>query len=226
MFLDGTWILPESISTLLGTPWPSHRGGLLLMKTFTVYENAARFHVVQTIFLWTWGDIEHRRVCRLPIFYKLSREKEIVELAVLQAQFRSRVCDASFEIQLFESWVETDVFLSRYNRWTQTSAVALVSETFVSLPLPLFSNRVEFPFPKETPFKSSSPWCKAANNPEYGFRCVVPASVKDKSFQRVFKRHSAKVRNYIQSDDISLRIFHFCVRLFKILSWKLFAYVR
>ncbi len=116
MFLDGTWSLPESISTLLGTPWPSHRGGVLLMKTFTVYENAVRFHGIQ--FFCRLG-VTLNIVCRLPI-YKLSREKEIAELAVLQAQFRSRVCDASFEIQLFESRVETDVFLSRYNRWIRT----------------------------------------------------------------------------------------------------------
>ncbi len=106
---------------------------------------------------------------------------------------------------------QTFFYLGIIVGYVQTSAVALFLKHLFHF-LFLFSNRVEFPFPKETPFKSSSPWCKAANNPEYGFRCVVPASVKDKSFQRVFKRHSAKVRNCIQSDDISPRIFHFCVR--------------
>jgi len=55
--------------------------------------------------------------------------------------------------------------------------------------------RLEFPYPKETPFKDKSVVVKEtnANITEYNHSVKVPLNIKDKTCQRVFKRQSAKV---------------------------------
>lgn len=58
---------------------------------------------------------------------------------------------------------------------------------------PSFRDRLEFPYPKETPFKDKSAVVKDTNTPEYNHAVKVPLNFKDKSCQRVFKRNAAKV---------------------------------
>jgi len=53
--------------------------------------------------------------------------------------------------------------------------------------------RIEFPYPKETPFKDKTAVAKASKDPDYNHTSVVPAAPKDKTFQRVFKRQAVKV---------------------------------
>ena len=44
-------------------------------------------------------------------------------------------------------------------------------------------SRLEFPYPKESPFRDRTAVVKTTNNPEYNHRSVIPANPKDKSFQ-------------------------------------------
>lgn len=64
----------------------------------------------------------------------------------------------------------------------------MLSDDFVN-----FFFRLEFPYPKETPFKDKSAVVKDTNSPEYNHVVKVPLNVKDKSCQRIFKRQNAKV---------------------------------
>ena len=53
---------------------------------------------------------------------------------------------------------------------------------------------LEFPYPsRDNPFKDKSSLIKDTNNPEYNFKALIPLNLRDKSCQRMFKRHSAKV---------------------------------
>lgn len=68
-------------------------------------------------------------------------------------------------------------------------------------------SRLEFPYPKETPFKDKTAVVKDTNNPTYDHTCVIPVNPKDKSYQRVFKRHAAKVEvwskgGFLRSDTL------------------------
>ena len=58
--------------------------------------------------------------------------------------------------------------------------------------LPFFY-RIEFPYPKETPFKDKTVTIKDTNNPEYNHKIMIPVNIKEKACQRVFKRGVAKV---------------------------------
>ncbi len=65
---------------------------------------------------------------------------------------------------------------------------------FKSLMVGYFSTeisvRIEFPYPKETPFRDRTAVVKAnAANPEFNFKVIIPGNTKDKSFQ-VFSRIS------------------------------------
>ena len=67
--------------------------------------------------------------------------------------------------------------------------------------------RIEFPYPKDTPFKEKGAVAKASTSPEYKFRCVVPVNPKDKSYKRVYKRQSVKVEvwskaGFLRSDTL------------------------
>lgn len=53
--------------------------------------------------------------------------------------------------------------------------------------------RLEFPYPKETPFRDKSGVVKDSNSPEYNHGVRVPLNLKDKACQRIFKRQAAKV---------------------------------
>merc|ERR1719300_446190 len=53
--------------------------------------------------------------------------------------------------------------------------------------------RIEFPYPKETPFKDKTSVVKDTNNPEYKHKIMIPVNVKEKACQRVFKRGAAKI---------------------------------
>ena len=53
--------------------------------------------------------------------------------------------------------------------------------------------RLEFPYPKETPFKDKSLVIKDSNSPEYNHAVKVPLNLKDRACLRIFKRHAAKV---------------------------------
>ena len=54
-------------------------------------------------------------------------------------------------------------------------------------------SRIEFPYPKETPFKDKTAVIKDTNNPEYKHKIMIPVNVKEKACQRVFKRGAAKI---------------------------------
>ena len=56
-----------------------------------------------------------------------------------------------------------------------------------------FFYRIEFPYPKETPFKDKTVTIKDTNNPEYNHKIMIPINIKEKACQRVFKRGVAKV---------------------------------
>lgn len=67
--------------------------------------------------------------------------------------------------------------------------------------------RLEFPYPKETPFIDKSCVVKDTNNPDYNHTVIIPVNPKDKSYQRMFKRHSAKVEiwskgGFLRSDTL------------------------
>ena len=53
--------------------------------------------------------------------------------------------------------------------------------------------RIEFPYPKETPFKDKTSVIKDTNNPEYKHKIMIPVNIKEKACQRVFKRGAAKI---------------------------------
>ena len=57
--------------------------------------------------------------------------------------------------------------------------------------------RVEFPYPKETPFKDKTDTVKESTNPDYKFKAIVPVNPKDRMYQRIFKRQNAKVSYFI-----------------------------
>jgi len=66
---------------------------------------------------------------------------------------------------------------------------------------------LEFPYPKETPFKDKTALVKENNNPEFNHAVVVPLNMRDKGCQRVFKRQSAKVEvwskgGFLRSDTL------------------------
>jgi len=68
------------------------------------------------------------------------------------------------------------------------------------------SFRVEFPYPKESPFHDKTA-VKSSSNPEYNHRFVIPVNPKDKGYQRVFKRYNAKVEvwakgGFLRSDTL------------------------
>ena len=56
--------------------------------------------------------------------------------------------------------------------------------------------RIEFPYPKETPFKDKTAVIKDTNNPEYKHKIMIPVNIKEKACQRVFKRGAAKIEVY------------------------------
>ena len=53
--------------------------------------------------------------------------------------------------------------------------------------------RIEFPYPKETPFKDKTSVVKDTNNPEYKHKIMIPVNIKEKACQRVFKRGAARI---------------------------------
>ncbi len=66
--------------------------------------------------------------------------------------------------------------------------------------------RLEFPYPKETPFKDKTGTIKDTNNPEYKHTVMVPVNIKEKACQRVFKRGTAKVEVWSKGGFVCLRI--------------------
>lgn len=67
--------------------------------------------------------------------------------------------------------------------------------------------RLEFPYPKETPSRDRTSIVKENSNPTYNHKFVVPVNPKDKQYQRVFKRQSAKVEvwmkgGFLRSDSL------------------------
>jgi coiled-coil and C2 domain-containing protein 1 len=53
--------------------------------------------------------------------------------------------------------------------------------------------RIEFPYPKDAPFKDKTATVKDTNNPEYNHKIMIPVNIKEKTCQRVFKRAAAKI---------------------------------
>ena len=74
-----------------------------------------------------------------------------------------------------------------------------------------FPSRLEFPYPKEKPFTDKTAVVKDTNNPEYNHKAIIPVNPKDKSYQRVFKRQSAKVfkKIFIFNNDYMLTNYNF-----------------
>lgn len=67
--------------------------------------------------------------------------------------------------------------------------------------------RIEFPYPKDNPYKDKSQVVKDSASPEYKFKVMVPVNPKDRYYQRVFKRQSAKVEvwakgGFMRSDTL------------------------
>ncbi|TRY63934.1 hypothetical protein TCAL_14360 [Tigriopus californicus] len=67
--------------------------------------------------------------------------------------------------------------------------------------------KMEFPYPKERPFSDKTVVVKETNCPEYNYRTIIPVNPKDKSYQRLFKRSSAKVEvwskgGFLRSDHL------------------------
>ncbi|XP_040578766.1 coiled-coil and C2 domain-containing protein 1-like isoform X1 [Lepeophtheirus salmonis] len=50
----------------------------------------------------------------------------------------------------------------------------------------------EFPYPKEEPFKGETSKVKDSISPKFDHTTTIPLSIKEKSCQRIFKRHSVK----------------------------------
>ena len=90
-------------------------------------------------------------------------------------------------------WKFTFCPLTKRHRWVFfVSSTKFSWERFVSK-TPYHFNRLEFPYPKETPFRDKTAVIKDTNSPEYNHAVKVALNLKDKTCQRIFKRQSAKI---------------------------------
>jgi len=65
--------------------------------------------------------------------------------------------------------------------------------------------RIEFPYPKDQPFKDKTATVKDTNSPEFNHVSLVAMNMKDKSCQRVFKRQQAVLKVEVWSKGGFLR---------------------